>query len=80
MNPKREQYLISSYSNTFELFFKIMKRKEMIAKQISFDCSTNSLGQYKTICVDNSMENEDTDVRALLINIVYRTLHRSENL
>ena len=38
MNPKKDQYLISSYSNTFELFMKIMKRKEMIANQISFDC------------------------------------------
>lgn len=38
MNPKRDQYLISPYSNIFELFMKIMKRKEMIANQISFDC------------------------------------------
>ena len=42
LNPKSDQHLISSYSNTSELIIKIMRIKEIIANLGCFDCWTNS--------------------------------------
>ena len=47
-----------------ESFIKIMKIKEMIATQRSFDCSTTSPCQYIRKHTEKSMENIDTDVGA----------------
>ena len=38
LNPKRDQYLISPYSNTAKSFIKIKRIKEMIANRRSFAC------------------------------------------
>ena len=42
LKPESDQHQISPYSNMAESFIKIMRRKEMITSQKSFDCSTNS--------------------------------------
>ena len=38
LNPKSDQHLISPYSNTTELFIKIVGIKEMITNLRSFGC------------------------------------------
>ena len=38
LDSKSDQHLISPYSNTAESFIEIMRIKEMIANQGSFDC------------------------------------------
>ena len=63
LNPKSDQHLISPYSNTAELFIKIMRIKETIANLESFDCWTDSPCQYQGKYKEESKENMDTDVR-----------------
>ena len=46
-----------------ESFIKILRIKEMIATQKSFDCSSNSPHQRLKKCMESSMEIMDTDVR-----------------
>ena len=46
LNPEKDQHLISPNSNMAESFVKIMRIKEMIIIQRSFDCKTNSPHQY----------------------------------
>ena len=62
LNLKNDQYLISPYSNTTESFIEVMRIKDMITKLRSFNSQTNSLGLYHRKCIENSMENIDTDV------------------
>ena len=62
LNLKSDQYLISPYSNTTESFIEVMRIKEMITNLRSFNSQTNSLGLYHRKCIENSMENIDTDV------------------
>ena len=61
--PWDNQHLISPYSNISESFIKIMRTKEMIATWRVFDRSTNSPCQYWRKCIEQSVENVDTDVR-----------------
>ena len=63
LNPKSHQHLISPYSNVAELFIKILRKKEVIAKLRSFDCYTNSPCQYQKKGIQKRMENVDADVR-----------------
>ena len=46
-----------------ESFIKILRIKEMIATQRSFDCSSNSPCQRLKKCMESSLEIMDTDVR-----------------
>ena len=46
-----------------ESFIKILKIKEMIVTQRSFDCSSNSPCQHLKKCMESSLEIMDTDVR-----------------
>ena len=38
-----------------------MRLKEITAKQRSFDCQTNSPGQYKRNCLEESVKNTDVE-------------------
>ena len=70
INPcKSDRHLISPNHNTAESFGRIMRIKEMITNPTTFDCQTNSPLQYQRKCVRNSMENMDTDVRVLRVNL-----------
>ena len=46
-----------------ESFIKILRIKEMIVTQRSFDCSSNSPCQRLKKCMESSLEIMDTDVR-----------------
>ena len=49
------------YSITAESFINIMRLKEITAKRRSFDCQTNSPGQYKRNCLEESVQNTDVE-------------------
>ena len=49
------------YSITAESFINIMRLKEITAKRRSFDCQTNSPGQYKRNCLEESVKNTDVE-------------------
>ena len=65
LNKEFCRYLLWSiffpYSITAESFINIMRLKEITAKQRSFDCQTNSPGQYKRNCLEESVKNTDVE-------------------
>ena len=60
--PNSDKPLISPNSITPESKIREKKRKYQETKE-TLDCKTNSPCQYPRKCMENSMQNLDTDVR-----------------
>ena len=80
VNHTSDQHLISPYRNITESFTKIIRTKEVIANQSSFDCSRNSPCLYQRKCIENSMENMDTDVRVERANTSVSSAHHHKTI
>ena len=61
-----------------ESFVKIMRIKEMIIIQRSFDCKTNSPHQYQRKHKEKRLEDIDTDVRVSRVNWQNSLTHTPE--
>ena len=63
---KSKEHLISSYNISNESLIKVRKivKRKLSATKEAPDCLTNSPGQYLKKCIENTVENMHTDVRA----------------